>query len=62
VDVETENRIANMLNCNVGRLPMKYLGFPISNKRLGVKAFKSVVDDETTTAALERETANIGGD
>jgi hypothetical protein len=44
VDVETENRIANMLNCNVGRLPMKYLGFPISNKRLGVKAFKSVVD------------------
>jgi retron-type reverse transcriptase len=35
VDKENEDNIANMLNCKVGSLPMKYLGFPISDKRLG---------------------------
>jgi hypothetical protein len=35
VDKENEDRIANMLNCKVWGLPMKYLGFPISDKRLG---------------------------
>jgi hypothetical protein len=44
VDKENENSIANMLNCKVGSLPMKYLGFPISDKRLGVKAFRDIVE------------------
>jgi hypothetical protein len=39
VDKETEEKFANMLNCTVGGMPLKYLGFPISSKRLGVKAF-----------------------
>jgi hypothetical protein len=43
VDKENEDSIANMLNCKVGSLPMKYLGFPISDKRLGVKAFRDIV-------------------
>jgi hypothetical protein len=43
VDKENEERIANMLNCKVGGLPMKYLGYPISDKRLGVNAFRDVV-------------------
>lgn len=37
-------RIANLLNCKVGRLPMKYLGFPISVKNLGMGAFKGLVE------------------
>jgi hypothetical protein len=41
---EEEEKIANMLNCGVGRLPMKYLGFPISDSRLGVNAFKDIVE------------------
>jgi hypothetical protein len=35
VETETETKIARRLNCQIGGLPMKYLGFPISDKRLG---------------------------
>jgi hypothetical protein len=35
VDEDTELNIAKMLNCSIGKLPIKYLGFPINNKRLG---------------------------
>jgi hypothetical protein len=45
VDKEAECIIADMLNCKVGQLPMSYLGFPISDKRLGLEAFKSVVEN-----------------
>lgn len=44
VSKEIELAIANMLNCKVGQLLMKYLRFPISDKRVGVEAFKGVVD------------------
>jgi hypothetical protein len=43
MDREMERGIANMLNCQVGELPMKYLGFPISDKRLGMGTFKDIV-------------------
>jgi hypothetical protein len=33
-----------MLNCRLGEWPMKYLGIPISNKRLGVQAFADLGD------------------
>jgi len=33
-----------MLNCKTGSLPLKYLGFPISDKKLPVKVFDSVVN------------------
>lgn len=42
VDKETESSIAKMLNCKVGQLPMKYLGFPISHRRLGAGVFDSI--------------------
>lgn len=31
--------MANMLNCKLGDLPMKYLGIPISYRHLGIAAF-----------------------
>jgi hypothetical protein len=43
VETETETKIARMLNCQIGELPMKYLGFPISDKRLGCSAFRDIV-------------------
>lgn len=36
--------IANALNCKIGQLPMTYLGIPISDKALGISAFKPVVE------------------
>jgi len=41
--IQVQWRIANMLNCKVGVLPMKYLGIPISNKILGVSSFSEMV-------------------
>jgi hypothetical protein len=35
-------RIANMLNCQLGSLPMEYLGIPVSDKKLGKGAFVRV--------------------
>jgi hypothetical protein len=40
---EEEDKIVNKLNCEVGVFPMKYLGFPISDIRLGVHSFKGIV-------------------
>lgn len=42
VNTEEEQRIANMLNSKVGKLPMKYLGVPVSDHHLGVYAFDSL--------------------
>lgn len=33
--------VANTLNCKVGRLAMKYLGFWISHKRVGMEVLKT---------------------
>ena len=33
---EDAQEIANMLNCKMGHMPMKYLGFPINAKHLGM--------------------------
>jgi hypothetical protein len=38
VDKETESNIAKALNCTTGSLPMKYLGFPISDRKLKMEA------------------------
>ena len=35
-----KERKANMLNCKLGGLPVKYLGIPVSNKVLGIGAFQ----------------------
>jgi hypothetical protein len=34
-----QRRIANMLNCRMGELPMKYLGLPIRDIKLGREDF-----------------------
>lgn len=46
VDEDEQWRIANMLNCKVGKLPMTYLGIPmqVSNWGGGVSAFDKIVD------------------
>jgi len=41
---ERTQDIANALNYKIGQMPLKYLGFPISAKKLGVSAFKLMVD------------------
>jgi hypothetical protein len=33
-DQKEQEKMANMLNCSLGTLPMKYLGIPISDCRL----------------------------
>jgi hypothetical protein len=35
-------RVANMLNCQLGCLPMKYLGISISDTKLGKGAFSNI--------------------
>jgi hypothetical protein len=35
---EDKFKIANMLNCKLGELPIKYLGIPISDVKLGMGA------------------------
>jgi hypothetical protein len=39
VDDDTETEIANILNCANGKMPMRYLGFPISDRKLRMEAF-----------------------
>ena len=42
VEEEEQQRIANMLNCKIGKLPMTYLGIPISEKNLRLKDFTNM--------------------
>ena len=44
VDEEEQQVLANILNCRIGQMPMKYLGFPISDRSLGVQVFKDMVE------------------
>lgn len=39
VKQEEKERLANMLNCVLGVMPMKYLGIPVSDKHLNISAF-----------------------
>lgn len=41
---EQQQEIANSLNCRVGQLQMTNMGFPISDKSLGMNAFNRVVE------------------
>jgi len=36
-------RLANMLNCVLGELPLKYLGIPISDRHLSMGAFTPIL-------------------
>jgi hypothetical protein len=39
VQQEEKERLANMLHCALGDMPMKYMGIPVSNKHLNISAF-----------------------
>jgi hypothetical protein len=41
---QEKRRIANMLNCQLGVLPMEYLGIPISDVKLDMGAFNGLGD------------------
>ena len=38
-----KERMAYMLNCVLGELPLKYLGIPISNNHLDMSAFSPII-------------------
>jgi hypothetical protein len=42
MDEISSRKIANMLNCKLGELPMAYLGIPLSDTKLGMGAFVSL--------------------
>ena len=44
MDDSEQQHIANNLNCNVGKMPMRYLGFPISSRNIGVGGFKNIAN------------------
>jgi hypothetical protein len=44
VSQQEKERLANMLNCKLGSWPMKYLGIPIFDQRLGAAAFLGIKD------------------
>ena len=44
VNESRQTEFSNMLNCRKGKLPMKYLGFPIHDRKLPVKAFEGLVN------------------
>lgn len=43
VDKVMQVEISNMLKYKIGSLPIKYLGFPIHDKTLHIKAFEGIV-------------------
>ena len=59
---ERTQDIANALNYKIGQMPLKYLGFPISAKNLGVSAFKLMVDKmRKKTSTMERQASVFWG-
>jgi hypothetical protein len=47
-------RVANMLNCQLGCLPMKYLAITISDSKLVKGAFVSIPEKVSKNSTLER--------
>jgi hypothetical protein len=43
VSRQEQTRVANLLNCKEGELPFRYLGFPISDKKLTIAELEPVV-------------------
>jgi len=39
VDQSEQEKLADMLNCKLGSWPMRYLGIPISDSRIGISGF-----------------------
>lgn len=43
MELDEKEYWANMLNCQLGDLPIKYLGMPVSDHKLGLAAFEPLV-------------------
>jgi hypothetical protein len=43
VEQHEQARMVNLLNCQQGAFPFKYMGFPISNKKLTIADLEPVV-------------------
>ena len=58
VEEEDQWRIANTLNCKVGKLQMSYLGVLASDSNLGAHVFDGMGgQDEEEATTFERETS-----
>lgn len=44
-DLESQLRTAHMMNCELGTIPMKYLGMPISSRALTMGDFDPIVEN-----------------
>lgn len=44
---QEKERMANMLNCVLGRLPLRYLGIPVSDHHLDMGAFNPILQKMT---------------
>ena len=42
MSADEQQQIANTLNCNIGKIPMRYLGFPISSRYVGMGGLKAL--------------------
>ena len=42
LEEEEQDLVANLLNCKVGMMPITYLGFPISDRYIGIQAFRGL--------------------
>jgi hypothetical protein len=47
-------RVTNMLNCQLGKLPMKYLGISFSDSNLGIGALDGMVDKGKNSSSGDR--------
>jgi hypothetical protein len=43
VEPTEQGRVAGLLNCQEGAFPFKYLGFPISDKKLSIADLEPLV-------------------
>ena len=51
-DLESQLRAAHMMNCELGSIPMKYLGMPVSARALTMGELQPVVDKTATRVEL----------
>jgi hypothetical protein len=55
-----KEKMANMPNCKLGDLPLKYLGIPVSDRYLSMEAFFAYYSKEAKeTGSIERDISYI---
>jgi hypothetical protein len=56
---EDKHKIANMLNCKIGALPMPYLGIPIGDYKLRVGDFDYMAEKDFEKDSPIKEETNV---